>query len=96
MSRTIWPVCVLLRVVGECVRNLAVGPRLPVCVNKLKQQIMFKSISLRPGKHEIHYSCLLLPTYRRQVCVCVCLNPIMNLLDDIEHCLHSNPRFEPS
>lgn len=39
-----------------CVMHLAWGPGLPGCVNKLKQQIMFKSLSLRPGKTEIHYS----------------------------------------
>lgn len=72
------PVCVFvctrspLSVVGERVRDLARGPGLPGCVNKLKQQIMFKSISLRPEKSEIHYSWLLLPGIGGR-CVSVCV-----------------------
>lgn len=44
-----------------CKAPIAWGPGLPGWVNKLTQQIMFKSFSLRPGKTKIHYSWLLLP-----------------------------------
>lgn len=70
-----------LRVVGGCVRRaLAGGPGLPGCVNKLKQQIMFKSISLRPGKCEIHYSWLLLPGIEGR-CVRVCVHACVRVFE---------------
>lgn len=61
-----WCTCVLLQYnhlrlwFSSCIMHLTQGPRFSDCVNKLKQQIMFKSFSLRPGKTEIHYSWLLL------------------------------------
>ena len=48
------------------------------CVNKLKQQIMFKSFCCKPGETKIHYSLCIAGNLAAGVmivwfCVCVCV-----------------------